>query len=370
MRCLLSTVDTTYPGPYNAREGHGKGKTMKALVLKEYNTLVYEEVPMPEFSAEEVLIEVRACGICGSDLHGMDGSTGRRLPPIIMGHEASGVIAQMGPAVRGWRTGDRVTFDSTIYRLDDWYTRRGLFNLSDERCVLGVSCDEYRRNGAFAQYVAVPPHILYRIPEGVSFEQAAMVEPLSIAVHAAGRPPLSLNDTAVVAGAGMIGLMVVQVLRAAGCGRIVAVDLQQNRLDLALRCGADLALNPKVTAVAKEIRTLTEGRGADVAFEVVGIQSTVTLAIDCLRKGGSLTLVGNLSPAVEIPLQAVVTRQLTLYGSCASNGEYPACLDLIRRGAVNVEAILCATAPLADGAAWFEKARDPNQGLLKVILVP
>jgi L-iditol 2-dehydrogenase len=343
---------------------------MKALVLQEYNKLVYEDVPMPEFGTDEVLIEVKACGICGSDVHGMDGSTGRRQPPIIMGHEASGVIAELGSAVRGWRRGDRVTFDSTIYRLDDWYTRRNLFNLSDERQVLGVSCDEYRRHGAFAEFVAVPQHILYRIPGGVSFEQAAMVEPLSIAVHAAGRTPLSLNDTAVVAGSGMIGLLVVQVLRAAGCGRIIAVDLQRNRLELALRHGADLALNPKEIAVAEEVRKLTGGRGADVAFEVVGIQQTFRLAIDCLRKGGSLTLVGNLSPAVELPLQAVVTRQLTLYGSCASSGEYPACMDLIGRGAVDVDALLSATAPLADGAAWFEKVRDPKQGLMKVVLVP
>ena len=141
---------------------------MKALVLKAYNQFVYEEVPMPEVGPEDVLVEVKACGICGSDVHGMDGSTGRRKPPIIMGHEASGVIAELGAGVRGWRRGDRVTFDSTIYRLDDWYTRRGLFNLGDERRVLGVSCDEYRRDGAFAQFIAVPGHILYRIPEGVT----------------------------------------------------------------------------------------------------------------------------------------------------------------------------------------------------------
>jgi L-iditol 2-dehydrogenase len=287
-----------------------------------------------------------------------------------MGHEASGVIAEVGPGVQDWQKGSRVTFDSTIYRLDDWYSRRGLLNLSDERRVLGVSCDEYRRNGAFAQYVAVPRHILYGIPDGVSFEQAAMVEPLSVAVHAVGLSPLTLNDTAVVAGAGMVGLLIVQVLRAAGCGRIVAVDLQKDRLDLALRYGADVALNPKETDVASEVRALTGGRGADAAFEVVGITPTIKLAIDCLRKGGALTLVGNLSPSVEIPLQAVVSRQLTLYGSCASCGEYPACLDLIGRGAVTLDAMMSAKAPLAEGAGWFARARDPANGLMKVILVP
>ncbi len=343
---------------------------MKALVLKEYNRLVYEDVPVPEIAPDEVLVKVKACGICGSDIHGVDGSTGRRKPPLVMGHEASGVITEVGAGVKDWQKGSRVTFDSTIYRLDDWYSRQGLFNLSDERRVLGVSCDEYRRNGAFAEYVAVPRHILYRIPEAVSFEQAAMVEPLSVAMHAVRLAPLTLNDTAVVVGAGLVGLLLIQVLRAAGCGKIVAVDLQEYRRELASRFGADVALNPEESDIPAEVRALTDGRGADTVFEVVGITPTVKLAIDCTRKGGALVLVGNFSPTVEIPLQAVVARQLTLYGSCASCGEFPACLDLIGRTTVNLETMMSARAPLAEGAAWFAKARDPGNRLLKVILVP
>ena len=210
---------------------------MKALVLREYVKLVYEDVPRPEIAPDEVLVKVEACGICGSDVHGLDGSTGRRQPPLIMGHEASGVVAEAGPAVQGWAAGDRVTFDSTIYRLDDWYTRRGLYNLSDGRMVLGVSPGEYRRHGAFAEYVAVPQHILYRLPAGVSFEQAAMVEPVAVAAHAVGLTPIAVGDTAVVVGAGMIGLCLVQVLRAAGCARVFAVDLEPEKRELAREAG-------------------------------------------------------------------------------------------------------------------------------------
>jgi len=154
---------------------------MKALVLEEYNKLTYKDVEDPVQSDDEVLVQVKAAGICGSDIHGMDGSSGRRQPPIIMGHEASGIITATGKDVNGWQAGDRVTFDSTIYQLDDWYTRKGYYNLSDNRKVLGVSPGDYRRHGAFAEYVTVPQHILYRIPEGVSFEQAAMVEPVAVA---------------------------------------------------------------------------------------------------------------------------------------------------------------------------------------------
>ena len=191
---------------------------MKALVLTEYNKFEYLDVPDPVPADGEVLIEVRACGICGSDVHGMDGATGRRRPPIVMGHEAAGVIARLGRGVEGWKTGERVTFDSTIYCGRCWFCRRGRINLCDNRRVLGVSCEQYRQNGAFAQFVAVPQHILYRLPEGLSFERAAMVEALSIAVHAVERTAIGLNDTAVVVGAGMIGLLVVQVLRSRGCG--------------------------------------------------------------------------------------------------------------------------------------------------------
>ncbi len=141
---------------------------MKALVLEQYNHLVYQEVEEPKIGPAEVLVRVKACGICGSDVHGLDGSTGRRQPPLIMGHEASGEIVAVGTAVGAWKPGDRVTFDSTVYRLNDWYTLEGKYNLSDHREVMGVSADEFRRHGAFAEYVAVPEHILYRIPDGVS----------------------------------------------------------------------------------------------------------------------------------------------------------------------------------------------------------
>jgi len=343
---------------------------VKALVLEAYNHLEYKEVPEPQIGPEDVLVRVQACGICGSDVHGLDGSTGRRIPPLIMGHEASGVIADVGGNVTGWGKGDRVTFDSTIYCGECYFCRRGRINLCDNRRVLGVSCGDYRQHGAFAEYVAVPQHILYRLPDGLSFEHAAMVEAVSIAFHAVERTPISLNDTAVVVGTGMIGLLVVQTLRLAGCGHIVAVDLDPDRLDLACRLGADEGLRPDRDDVLAHLHERTGGRGADVAFEVVGITPTLNLAVECLRKGGVLTLVGNVSPTTELLLQSVVTRELSLNGTCSSCGEYPACLDMIARGAVNVDALISAVAPLAEGGSWFRRLYDKEPGLMKVVLTP
>src|ERR1051325_1807363 len=162
---------------------------MKALILKAYKQFALEEVPKPQLKPGEVLVAVKACGICGSDVHGLDGSTGRRRPPIIMGHEAAGIIADPGAIGNGWAAGDRVTFDSTIYCGHCAYCRKGLINLCDRRRVLGVSCEDYRQDGAFAEYVAVPEHILYRLPDALSFPQAALVEPFAISLPATRRAP-------------------------------------------------------------------------------------------------------------------------------------------------------------------------------------
>jgi L-iditol 2-dehydrogenase len=343
---------------------------MKALVLTAYNRLEIQDWPQPEIAADEVLLRVAACGICGSDIHGMDGSTGRRQPPLIMGHEAAGTVEKVGANVQGWKPGDRATFDSTVYCGACWYCRRGEINLCDRRRVLGVSCDDYRRHGAFAQYVAVPQHILVALPESVSFRQAAMIEPLSIAFHAVRRTRIALGDTAVVVGAGMIGLLLVQSLRANGCGRIIAVDVDRRRLDMACKLGAAEGLSSEAVDVPAEVFRRTGGRGADLAFEAVGIASTLQTAIASVRKGGQVTLVGNLAPSAAFPLQAVVTRELTVRGSCASCGEYPACLDMLARGKIDVDALISAAAPLSEGSAWFQRLQRGGEGLLKVILEP
>lgn len=343
---------------------------MKALVLKGYRNLVYEDVPTPEAGVDDVLIKVEACGICGSDVHGYDGSTGRRIPPIIMGHEAAGVVVEIGSDVTLFIVGDRVTFDSTLYCGTCSYCRQGRINLCDTRRVLGVSCGDYRQHGAFAEYIAVPERIAYRLPDGMTFEQAALVEAVSIAVHAVARTRVALNDTAVVIGSGMIGLLVIQAALAAGCGRIVAVDVDEDKLTLAKNFGAtDIACACKADPV-NVVLSMMEGRGADIVFEVVGIEETVAAALACVRKGGQVTLVGNISPNVAFPLQATVTREITVYGSCASSGEYPACLDLIARDIVRVDALISAVAPLSEGAAWFERLYARERGLMKVILKP
>jgi L-iditol 2-dehydrogenase len=343
---------------------------MRALLLSEYKKLSVVEMPTPEIGDDEVLVRVRACGICGSDIHGYDGSTGRRIPPLVMGHEAAGVIERVGRQVHGFTAGERVSFDSTVSCGTCDFCRRGQINLCDNRTVLGVSCGDYRRHGAFAEYVAVPSRILYKLPDSLSFERAALIEAVSIAVHAVNRHPPEPTDTAVVVGSGMIGLLIVQVLKAKGSRNIIAVDLDPHKLTLAQRMGATRTVNAHETDVPAAVRAVSGGGGADVSFEVVGHGDTVLSAIRSLRKGGTVVLVGNLSPKVELPLQEVVSREISVLGSCASSGEIPECIDLLTRSAVDVDPIISLTASVDQGPELFARLYGGDRSLMKVIIQP
>jgi len=343
---------------------------MKALVLEEYNKLVYKDVPEPHFSPDEVLVRIKACGICGSDVHGLDGSTGRRVPPLIMGHEASGKIEATGSEVKNWKSGDRVTFDSTVYPLDDWFTLEGRYNLSNNREVLGVSPGDYRRNGAFAELLAVPQHILYRIPDSVTYEQAAMVEAAAVALHAVKISGMKTGDNCVVTGAGMIGIFVIKLLVISGAGRIIAIDNDPARLDGAKKSGADDIFDPSDNDLPGKIKDLTSSRGADISFEAVGKSETVNTAISLSRKGGTVVLIGNSSKVIELPLQKVVTGEMKILGSCAIRGEYEVILKLLEDKRLTVDDQISAIAPLSEGAEWFRKLYNKEGKLNKVILVP
>src|ERR1051326_3894388 len=250
---------------------------MNALLLKEYMRLEMVDMPVPEIGPEEVLVRVRACGICGSDVHGLDGRTGRRIPPLVMGHEAAGEVVATGAAVVDLTPGDRVTFDSTVYCGRCFFCTRGDVNLCDRREVLGVSPGPYRRHGAFAEYVAVPRRIMYRLPDSLSYEQAALIEAVSVAVHAVNLTPIRLGDSAVVVGSGMIGLLTIQAAKLAGCSRVIAIDPDETRLKLAREMGATETVNPKEKQPPEGI--------VDVAIECAG--ATVPAPTDraALRHG-------------------------------------------------------------------------------------
>jgi len=344
---------------------------MKALILTEYNKMVYTDAEKPRVvGSRDLLIKIKAAAICGSDVHGYDGSTGRRIPPLIMGHEASGVVEEAGSGVKDFKPGDRITFDSTIYCGTCRFCREGRVNLCDNRRVLGVSCDEYSRDGVFAEYVVIPDHIAYPIPGETSFHQAALTEPAAVAAHAVRISPMSLNETTAVIGTGLIGLLIIQVLHAVNSGVIVAVDTDDNRLEMARKMGADIIINPSKHDPMTVLAEKGLAGGVDLTLEAVGTTPTIQTAVDMTRKGGAITLVGNIQPQIQLPLQKIVTREIRFSGSCAIAGEYPLVLDMMARNKLDVNSLISAVAPLSEGDHWFKRLYAREAGLLKVVLEP
>jgi len=342
---------------------------LKALIYTKPYCFEYSDFPDPMVGDDEVLIRVKACGICGSDVQGFTGKTGRRIPPLIMGHEA-GIIEEMGCNVKGFEKDDRVCFDSTVYCIKCQACRKGLYNRCESRQVLGVSTPEFKRHGAFAEYVAVPYWIASKIPDNMSFVHSALLEPVSIGLHAANRTPILPDDTVVVIGAGTIGLFILQACRLRGVARVVIADINEFRLDVAKKLGADIIINPLKSDLREAIFKATENKGVDVTFEAVGYAQTFQDAVSVTKTGGHLVAVGNLEKIAEFNLQELVARELTFTGSYASSGEFCDCIDLVASGGINVEPLISDVLPLEDGPDAFERLLKAEENLLKIVLEP
>ena len=343
---------------------------MKALVYTQPYRLEYSDFPDPAVGEDDVLIRVKACGICGSDVHGFTGKTGRRLPPLIMGHEAAGIVEDVGKNVGGFEKGDRVCFDSTVYCNECEPCRNGSYNRCESRQVLGVSVPGFKRHGAFAEYVSVPWWIVSKIPDDLSFVHSALLEPASIGTHAANRAPISSGDAVVIIGVGTIGLFILQACRLRGAAKVFAVDINEYRLELAAGLGADKLINPLKLDLKETILKETENRGADVTFEAVGYAQTFGHAVSVTKTGGHLVAVGNLEKKAEFDLQELVARELTFTGSYASAGEFRDCIERVASGKINVEPLISDVLPLADGPSAFDRLLKAEENLLKIVLEP
>jgi len=343
---------------------------VKALLYTGPCTLEYTDAPDPTYGDDDILVRVKACGICGSDVQGYTGKTGRRLPPLIMGHEAAGVVEAVGKNVTAFARGDRICFDSTVYCNQCPACKQGLFNRCDKRQVLGVSVPAFKRHGAMAEFVVVPHWICAKLPDEMSFVQASLLEPASIGAHAASRAPITDSDTVVVIGAGTIGLFILQAARLRGARQVIACDINEFRLGLAKQVGAEFCINATETQPEAEILERTAGRGADVTFEAVGFAQTFGQAISMTRVGGTVVGVGNLATKTEFNLQELVCRELTFTGSYASAGEFRMCIDQIASGQINVEPLISEVLPLSDGASAFARLLEAEEDLLKIVLEP
>jgi L-iditol 2-dehydrogenase len=338
---------------------------LQALLYEGPWQMPLREIALPTQEADEVIVRVRAAGVCGSDVHGFTGSTGRRTPGIVMGHEFAGTIETLGSNVTGWQVGQRVIVQPLITCGACAFCRAGKPNVCANRQLIGM-----HRHGAYAECVRVPQAQLRAMPDALSWEQAALVEPLAVALHAVNATPISLMDTVVIVGAGPIGLLALLAAQLKGAGHVIVTDRSAHRLDLARRLGADLLINVAEQDAVAEVARVTDGLGAHAALEAVGITPTVQQAQAVTRIGGHVTWIGNSAPDVTLNMQQVVTRELTIRGVYGFADEFDHAIAALGSGRIDVAPLIEVVAPLGDGPQLIHDLADGSLQAVKVVLQP
>ena len=336
---------------------------MKALMYRGPWKMPVEELDEPTPTAGKVVVDVQAVGICGSDVHGFTGSSGRRTPGIVMGHEFAGTISELGPEVEGYAVGDGVVVMPlyTVAAGGDPYP----LNLSPHRRLTGMN-----EHGAYAQRVAVRAAQLFPKPAGLSWQRAALCEPMAVTLHAARITPINPMQKVAVIGAGPIGLLTMLAARLKGAGTVIVVDRSVHRLELAEELGADAVINVDGTDADAAIREMTGG-GVDVAFEAVGISSTARLSVEVTRNGGNITWIGNNARMIEVDMQSIVTREMSVRGSYGfDETDFAAAIEALSSGRLNVDPLVEEIAPLEDGPEIFRSLAAGENDLVKIILKP
>lgn len=339
---------------------------MRALVYEGPWQMSLREVPPPAPGPDDAIVAVQAVGICGSDVHGFMGLTGRRTPPMIMGHEFGGVVSAVGERVGRAQVGQRVVVQPLITCGRCANCVAGLPNICLNRTGLGM----LNTNGAMAEAVRVPQAQLYPLPEAMPMEQAALVEPLAVALRAVNLTPLTLMGTLAIVGVGTIGLLAILAARLRGAGTIIATDLSPHRLDLARRLGADVAVNVKDDDPVAVVHDHTGGQGAQAVIEAVGVAASVKQSLALVRTGGHVTWIGNSEPEVPVNMQQVVTRELTIRGTYGFAEEFGRALQAIHAGRVDVTPLIERIAPLEDGPQLIRDLASGSLDAAKVILRP
>ena len=338
---------------------------MKALVYHGPNSLSYDTVPDKEPKENEVKIAVKAVGICGSDVHGYLGLTGRRIPPMIMGHEFSGVVEKAGELVTKYTKGNRVTVYPVDYCGNCEMCRKGAYQLCRSRRQFGV----LDVDGAFAEYICVPEKCCISVNDKVPFEIASLVEPAAVALHGVMHAGGVEGKTALVVGAGTIGLLSLVCLKNKGVKKVIVSDISDSRLKVAKKMGAEHVINPQEDDFKKQILSLTNQKGVDISIEAVGATSTVYQAVTAVKFNGTVVWLGNNKPMVEVNMQDIVTKEIKLFGSFLYGyNDFKEIVRIINQEKLDIGMIVSKLVTMKEGSSYFEKLAHDPQNLIKVIL--
>jgi L-iditol 2-dehydrogenase len=333
---------------------------MRTAVLTEPGQFAFEDRPRPSPGPDEVLVAVHDVGICGSDVHYYEhGRIGDYVveEPLVLGHESAGEVVAVGEDVTSLDPGARVALEPGVPCRRCAHCKRGDYHLCESVEFMATP----PHDGAFAEYVAWPADFAYELPASVSTAEGALCEPLSVGVHVCRRGEVGTGDTVLVAGAGPIGLLVADAARAAGATDVVVTDVVPEKLDVARARGADLTVDVSEDDLGAAVDDVTDGVGADVVVEASGAVSSIASTLDVVRRGGTVVLVG-LADEAEVPFDAleIVDNELDVRGSFRYKNTYPAAVDLLADGAVDVAGLVDFEAPLADLDAAFQRAMEPT----------
>ena len=336
---------------------------MKSVVFCEPDKLVVEDRPIPEVGEYDVLVKVHACGICGTDVHILHGEHIVEFP-VIPGHEFSGEVVEIGSEVVNVHVGDRVTIDPNIVDHTCYFCRRGEINLCENLTAVGVNFD-----GGYAEFCRVPAVQVYKVPDGVSLDEAAMAEPLACCIHGADQANIMPGSTVVVLGAGSIGLILVQLARISGARHIIVSEPDERKRSLAAQLGADAQLNPLAEDVFAEVLTRTSV-GADIVIESAGRLETAELALKLARRGGTVLQFGVVSPnqVAKVAPYDVYYKELTIRGSFVNPVTHSRAVELLASKQVDVVPLVTHRFPLDKAAEALEAAQGGDA--VKVLLVP
>jgi L-iditol 2-dehydrogenase len=339
---------------------------MKALRYPAWDVLEMGTVDDPVPAPGEVVLQVAAVGICGSEVEAVASRSPRRTPPLVMGHEFCGEIVAAAPDVTDVKVGDRVVASSLVHCGRCPSCRSGAVHLCPDRAIFGMN-----RPGAFAERVAAPVQVLLPLPERVSPLQGALVEPLANGVHVWSRVAATFPETVVVLGCGSIGILALQVARAGGALRLVAVDTSDARLQMAHAIGAEPVFNPRRHAVVEEVRAFTRGRGADVVIDAAGTPATRRTAVECARPGGEVVWIGTHGDVTELSGRDVVLGERRISGSYSvTYDDLSTAVALFAHGRIEIEP-WARPFPLEEGARVFrELLTAPPADYAKAILLP
>ena len=340
---------------------------MKALRYLGPGQLAVQEVPAPIISENEVLVKVSACGICGSDVHGYLGLTGRRTAPMTMGHEFSGQVVELGSHAKKFKNGDKVIVQPLSFCGECVNCRRGNTNM----CLNGKLFGVMAVDGAMAELIAVPEKLLFRLPERCSYEVGALAEPFAVAYGAVKKAGSLKDKKILIVGAGTIGLCILQLVELQGPKLVIVSDLSDARLKVAQELAADKTINPGKENYLEEVTRLTGGSMVDVSIEAVGIAATVNQAIKSLKKMGVCLWVGNSAKEIEVNMQEIVTRALKIVGTYIyTHREFGEVIDIMGTGRLRSERLISKVVSLQAAPDAFRALHEQPDSFIKILVDP